>query len=130
MISTQKPSITESHGLLGETLFGVEDLGSIFNILRSQLYSNPVLAVCREITCNSRDAHREVGKFDVPIEVHLPHGLDPNFRVKDLVLACLLIELPMYLANILPAPNEATIFRREHSELAPKVLGRFRIHLP
>ncbi len=83
MILTQQTYNTESSGLLAEKFFEIKDLGMIFEILRSKLYSNPVLAVCREISCNARDAHREVGKFDLPIEIHLPHGLDPNFKVKD-----------------------------------------------
>ena len=83
MILNQIRPNVESGGLLTEKFFGVSDLGIIFDILRSKLYSNPILAVCREITCNARDAHREVGKFDVPIEIHLPIGLEPEFKVKD-----------------------------------------------
>jgi hypothetical protein len=66
-----------------ELPFGVKDLGMIFEILRSKLYSNPILAVCREITCNARDAHREAGRTEVPIVVHLPSGLEPDFVVQD-----------------------------------------------
>ena len=74
---------TETFGMLGEKTFGIADAGMIFGILRSKLYSNPILAICREVSCNARDTHREVGKFDKAIEITLPTGLDPNYRIKD-----------------------------------------------
>jgi hypothetical protein len=55
----------------------------IFDILRSKLYSNPILAICREISCNARDAHREVGTPDIPIHIHLPNINEPYYKVKD-----------------------------------------------
>lgn len=73
----------ESSGQMQEHFFSIKDQGMIFEILRSKMYSNPILAICREITSNARDAHREVGTPDRPIEIHLPVGLEPNYRVKD-----------------------------------------------
>ena len=73
----------ESSGQMQEHFFSIKDQGMIFNILRSKMYSNPILAICREITSNARDAHREVGKPDEPIHIHLPVGLEPEYRVKD-----------------------------------------------
>jgi hypothetical protein len=83
MILTQTKPYSETSGTLDEKFFGVADQGMIFDILRSKLYSNPILAVCREISCNARDAHREVGKFDVPIHIHLPFGLEPVYKIRD-----------------------------------------------
>jgi Histidine kinase-, DNA gyrase B-, and HSP90-like ATPase len=73
----------ESSGQMEEHFFSIKDQGMIFNILRSKMYSNPILAICREITSNARDAHREVGKPDEPIHIHLPVSLEPEYRVKD-----------------------------------------------
>ena len=73
----------ESSGDMEEHFFSIQDQGMIFDILRSKMYSNPILAICREITSNARDAHREVGKPDLPIQIHLPVGLEPSYRVKD-----------------------------------------------
>lgn len=42
------------------------------HILRSTLYSDKIAAVVREYSANAWDAHREVGKADVPIQVTLP----------------------------------------------------------
>ena len=73
----------ESSGDLQEHFFAIKDTGMIFDILRSKMYSNPILAICREITCNARDAHREVGTPEVPVHIHLPIGLEPTWSVKD-----------------------------------------------
>ena len=64
--------------------FGIkkEGLSHIFNVLRNQLYSDKVLAVIREYSCNAVDAHTEVGK-DEPILVTLPNQLSPYFKVRD-----------------------------------------------
>lgn len=81
-INDVKPTI-ESSGEMEEQFFSIHDMGMIFDILRNKMYSNPIQAICREISCNARDAHREVGKSDIPCRIILPNSLDPNFRVKD-----------------------------------------------
>jgi len=64
--------------------FGIkkEGLSHIFNVLRNQLYSDKVLAVIREYSCNAVDAHTEIGK-DEPVLVTLPNQLSPYFKVRD-----------------------------------------------
>lgn len=81
-ITDQKPNIELSSDMKSK-MFGIGDAGMIFDILRNKLYSNPIAAICREICCNARDAHREVGKHDLPIEVTLPTALESYFKVKD-----------------------------------------------
>lgn len=63
--------------------FSIGDESFIFDILRNKIYSNPILAVCREISCNARDAHREVGTPDLPIQIHLPTDIEPFYKIKD-----------------------------------------------
>lgn len=81
-LNNTRPNI-ESSGFVAEQFFSIKDQGMIFDILRSKMYSNPILAICREISCNARDAHREVGKPEVPVVIVLPNQLDYNYRVKD-----------------------------------------------
>jgi len=81
-LSEVKPYF-ESSGEMPEHFFSIQDKGMLFEILRSKMYSNPILAICREITSNARDAHREVGIADRPIEIRLPVGLEPHFKIKD-----------------------------------------------
>lgn len=71
--------------------FGAEDTedytiaasAKMYHILSNGLYSNKILAVIREITCNAYDSHIVAGKRDVPVEVHLPTNFEPWFSVKD-----------------------------------------------
>ncbi len=66
-----------------EEFFGMGNLAVVMTILRSKLYSNPIKTVVQEILSNARDAHREVNKADIPVEVTLPSVFNPNFEVKD-----------------------------------------------
>lgn len=81
-LNIERPNIELSDGLDG-SFFSVADLGMIFDILRNKMYSNPILAICREISCNARDTHRVVGKQDVPVEITLPNTLEPFYKIKD-----------------------------------------------
>lgn len=73
----------ERGGNVPEESFGIGNLGRILVVLRSKMYSNPIRSICREISCNARDAHREVGTPEKPIQIHLPNVLDSHFKVKD-----------------------------------------------
>jgi hypothetical protein len=81
----ENPVKIERGGQIVESMFGIseEDSAHILLILRNKLYSNKVLAVVREYCANAQDAHAEVGKTDIPIEVYLPNSLEPTFRVRD-----------------------------------------------
>ena len=81
-VSTPK-IIIETGGEGCEESFAIGNLGFILSTLRDKMYSNPVKTICREISCNARDAHREVGTPELPIEIHLPYRFDSNFKIKD-----------------------------------------------
>lgn len=81
-LDIERPEI-QSSGLMQEHIFGIQDMGMIFDILRNKMYSNKIMAICKEISCNARDAHREIGKGDVPIEIYLPNGWDAKLKIKD-----------------------------------------------
>ena len=53
--------------------FSIGDSGFIISILRNKMYSDKLWAIVKEICSNARDAHREVGKKNLPIQVTLPH---------------------------------------------------------
>ena len=75
-----RPNVETSEGM-EEQFFSIQDTGMIFNILRNKMYSNPIMAICREISCNARDAHREIGSFDRPCQITLPNALKKNWYV-------------------------------------------------
>lgn len=66
-----------------EEVFGISDVTVIMEILRSKLYSNPIKVLVQEYMSNARDAHREVDKDSLPIEVTCPTDISPQFEVRD-----------------------------------------------
>lgn len=75
----------KSSGISNSVKFGIKSSGlhHILGILRDQLYSDKVLAVVREYSCNAVDAHTEAGIPDRPIEVTMPTRLKLDFKVRD-----------------------------------------------
>lgn len=63
--------------------FDFGDKRIIMQILRGKIYSNPIKTILQEIGCNARDAHREIGKSDIPIKIKLPTKLDETFYIQD-----------------------------------------------
>ena len=64
--------------------FGIQDndLSHIMGILRSQIYSDKLLAVIREYSTNAVDANVEAGKT-ASINVHLPTIAEPTLSFRD-----------------------------------------------
>ena len=58
----------------------------ICRILSDNLYSNKIGSIVRELSANALDAHRMLGKENVPFEVCLP-GLDGLFRKDESVFS-------------------------------------------
>lgn len=46
-------------------------------------YKYPLKTLSCEYVSNAIDSHREAGKKNVPIHIHLPNKLDPYFKVRD-----------------------------------------------
>ena len=74
-----------SSGVEQEEFFSIkaENAGHIFDILRNKLYSDKILSVVREYSCNAWDAHVEAGIPDKPIEITLPTYLYPTLKFRD-----------------------------------------------
>lgn len=53
-----------------------------FQILSSNIYTNKVRAIIREISTNAQDAHVDA-KVSCPFKVHLPTAIEPWFSVRD-----------------------------------------------
>lgn len=73
----------ESSGNLIEIGAAIKATTKAFQVLSSNLYSDKILAIVRELSCNAWDSHVSAGKSDVAIDVHLPTALDCTFYVKD-----------------------------------------------
>lgn len=81
-VVTEQNEVTTS-GDLAQSNFGIEWNSKIARMLSEQIYSDPILAVVREYTCNAWDAHTMVGTPDLPVEIHIPTALDPVWSVRD-----------------------------------------------
>lgn len=66
-----------------ETAFTIKATGKAFKILSDGLYTDKILAIIRELSCNAYDAHVAAGKVNEPFDVTLPSQLDPVFRIRD-----------------------------------------------
>lgn len=76
-------SVIERGNVGTETAFQIKTTAKAFDILSSGLYSDNILAIIRELSCNAYDAHVAAGKENQPFEIHLPNSLEPWFHVKD-----------------------------------------------
>lgn len=85
MITIERPNTVKSSGIQSAVSFGIkqEGLAHIFSVLRNQLYSDKILAVIREYSCNAVDANVEAGKPSSPIKVTMPTRFNPIFKVRD-----------------------------------------------
>lgn len=65
--------------------FGIslEDSSHVMDLLQDGLYTDKILAVLREYSANAWDAHRMIGKGDVPIQVQIPTRTEPVLKIRD-----------------------------------------------
>jgi sensor histidine kinase regulating citrate/malate metabolism len=61
--------------------FDENSVAHLMSVL-TDLYSDPELAVIREYSTNALDSHIAAG-VDRPIEITLPNGLSPFFKIRD-----------------------------------------------
>lgn len=73
-----------SGDLGGQKIAMTFDQNSLVHLMKimTDLYSDPELAVLREYSTNAWDSHKAAG-VTRPIEITLPNGLSPFFKVKD-----------------------------------------------
>ena len=63
-------------------VFKIKTTSQAFKILSSNLYSNKIRAIVRELSCNAVDSHK-MAQNPNPFEVHLPSIFEPYFSVRD-----------------------------------------------
>lgn len=55
----------------------------VFNVLRKDLYSDPIGSLIREYAVNAQDEHRKFGKTDTPIFIQVPNQFLPELHIRD-----------------------------------------------
>ncbi len=78
-----KHSTIERGGVQAETNFTIKTNALSFSILSSGLYTDPIMAIVRELSCNAYDAHVDADNASTPFEIHLPNKLEPFLSIKD-----------------------------------------------
>lgn len=73
----------ERSNIQAESAFTIKTTAKAFDILSSGLYTDPITAIIRELSCNAYDAHVAAKKENIPFDIHLPNTLEPFFYVKD-----------------------------------------------
>jgi len=73
----------ERGGVQAESTFTIKTNALSFSILSSGLYTDPKMAIVRELSCNAYDAHVAAGNEKTPFEIHLPNDLEPFLSIKD-----------------------------------------------
>ena len=83
MITATAPRTVDTIGTAVEASYTIQDSAKIFSILRSNIYSDKMLAVIREYSTNGWDGHILAGTPDRPLKITLPTSLSPVFKVRD-----------------------------------------------
>ncbi|CAL9979735.1 RIIA lysis inhibitor [Vibrio phage D479] len=83
MIIKQPNQTVKTSGKMRTSGFNMKASAKGFRIISTTLYSDPILAIVRELICNAWDAHVDAMNFEQDIEIHLPNELEPWFAVKD-----------------------------------------------
>lgn len=79
----QRKGKRASQGFGKEIDFTIKASAKAFEIVMSRLYTDPIKAIIRELSCNGYDAQIEAGNEDQPMLVHLPNRLEPYFCIRD-----------------------------------------------
>lgn len=80
--TTQQHNVYTSQDVQ-EKKFSIAGTTMAFEILSSKIYTDPHLAIVRELSTNAYDSHKQAGNTDKQFVVHLPNILQPHFSIRD-----------------------------------------------
>ena len=73
----------ETGGIQTTSNFNIKASAHAFRILSDGLYSDKILSIVRELSCNAYDSHIAAGKKDIPFSISAPDSLEPHFVIRD-----------------------------------------------
>ena len=80
-VNTQKVDIEQSPDI-EQSQFQIAMTAQAMDLLSNKIYSDPIMAVCREYICNAFDAHNMVNS-SAAIDIQCPNALEPTWSVRD-----------------------------------------------
>lgn len=82
IITDIKSSPVETNTGYAPTRFKIKSSSRAFRVL-SGFYSDPIMAIPRELGANAWDAHVKAKTTHLQFEVHVPNALEPWFSIRD-----------------------------------------------
>jgi hypothetical protein len=82
ILSKEKEIVNTNISNIEHKEFTIKTSAKAFKILSSQLYSDKIKSVIRELVCNAWDSHI-AAKQTEPFIIHLPSKIEPYFSVQD-----------------------------------------------
>ncbi len=82
IIAAEKSAPIVTSALAAPSTFRIKASARAFKIL-SGFYSDPLLAIPRELGANAWDSHVKAGNTNTMFEVHAPNTLEPWFSIRD-----------------------------------------------
>lgn len=79
----EKISKRKAEGFGDEIEFTFKQSAKAFQILVARLYTDPIKAIIRELSCNGHDSHIEAGVPERQMLIHLPNRTEPYFSIRD-----------------------------------------------
>ena len=74
---------TETNCILPSKEFSIKASPVAFDILSSKLYSDPILAIVRELLTNAYDSHKAADNLETPIHLNIPNYMNQNLIIRD-----------------------------------------------
>ena len=74
---------TETNCVLPSKEFSIKASPVAFDILSSKLYSDPILAIVRELLTNAYDSHKAADNLETPIHLHIPDYMNRSLIIRD-----------------------------------------------
>jgi len=80
-----KPNIDNviSGGIKDQRTFSLAPTAEAFRILSSGMYTDPITAIIRELSCNAWDSHVTAGNVEKPFDVSMPGRFSPLWKIRD-----------------------------------------------
>lgn len=82
-LATRIASNKQLDDAISSEKFEIVQNAKMFGFLSDKIYSNPLLAIVRELSTNARDSQVSNKNEDVPFHVHLPTRNTPTFYIRD-----------------------------------------------
>lgn len=83
MIAAPAVEQVSRHGKMNTQAIEMGDPGTMMSYMFDTIYTDKNKVIVQELSCNARDAHREIGTPDKPIVIKLPTEFDPTFSITD-----------------------------------------------